>query len=157
MTEYIHYGSSELLQMQPIKNQHCWTKPSGGMWASPLKAKFGWKDWCLREQFHTGSLEQYFTFTLKEDAKIIHIYSIKDLKQLPKQKYNDLSEIYEMLDFEVLAKDYDGIELHLSEEKHVSRDISKCLYFRLYGWDCDSILLFNSDCIILDNIHQVGA
>ena len=56
-----------------------------------------------------------------------------------------------------LLKKKDEQIKNLIDRKNVSRDINNCLYFRLYGWDCDSILLFNSDCIVLDNIKQVGA
>lgn len=42
---------------------------------------------------------------------------------------------------------YDGIELHISEE---TTDLDKYdeLYFALYGWDCDSILIMNPDVVI---------
>ena len=41
--------------------------------------------------------------------------------------------------------EYDAIELHLSEE--VVDDYLESLYFKLYGWDCDSILIMNKDII----------
>ncbi len=146
--EYIHYGASNLHEISPIKNEHCFTKPQGGLWASSIDAKFGWKDWCLRENFFTGKLERFFTFRLKPDAKIIHIYSIDDLENLPKLKTEFSS--WTTLDFEQLAKEYDGIELHLSEEippKKKKKDSWNSLYFELYGWDCDSILIFNDKII----------
>ena len=36
---YIHYGctSFDKLKFQEIK---------GGLWASPIDAEYGWKDWC---------------------------------------------------------------------------------------------------------------
>ena len=42
-------------------------------------------------------------------------------------------------------KKYDAIELHLSDE--VTDDYLESLYFKLYGWDCDSILIMNPDII----------
>ncbi len=57
------------------------------------------------------------------------------------------------LDFEELSKSYDGIELHLSEEE--TEDIFNGLYWKLYGWDCDSILIFNKDIIVLEEKGQI--
>ena len=147
--EYIHFGATNLCDIEPIKNEHCFTKPLGGLWASPIDAQFGWKDWCLRENFCTGKLERSFIFKLKPNAKIIHIYSIDDLESLPQLQQETSS--WTTLDFEKLADEYDGIELHLSEEKPPKKKKTgrwNCLYFELYGWDCDSILLFNKDCIV---------
>ena len=43
------------------------------------------------------------------------------------------------LDFEKLSKEYDAIEVFISKDEQ--------LYWDLYGWDCDSILIMNSDII----------
>ena len=48
------------------------------------------------------------------------------------------------LDFEKLSKEYDAIEVNISE----CRD----LYYSLYGWDCDSIVIMNPD--IIEEIKQ---
>lgn len=70
--------------------------------------------------------------------------SVDDLKKLP--KYNALlgSTSY-LIDFEKAAKIYDGIQLHLSDEIRDRYDAG--LYARLYGWDCDSLLVMNPDII----------
>ena len=152
MGEYIHYGSKELHEIQPIKNQEYFTKPKGGLWASPVNAEFGWKEWCERENFRTNTEDNSFKFRVKDDSKIIHIRDKKDLDNLPKQKdrlgfgESPASMVY--LDFEKISQNYDGIELHLSEEKLQSiDDYCNGLYFRLYGWDCDSILIFTDKAI----------
>ena len=72
--EYIHYGNSKLHEISPIRNEHHFTKPHGGLWASPIDAQFGWKDWCLRENFCTGKLERNFIFKLKPNAKMVSSY-----------------------------------------------------------------------------------
>ncbi len=40
---YIHYGAKQFdpLLNFPIKNEHCWVKPEGGLWASRINASFG--------------------------------------------------------------------------------------------------------------------
>lgn len=42
---YIHYGAKQFdpLLNFPIKNEHCWVKPKGGLWGSRINASFGWK------------------------------------------------------------------------------------------------------------------
>ena len=145
-TEYIHYGSSELISISHIKNRRGFSKPQGGLWASQVDSKFGWKEWCDREKFRVNTLDNSFKFTLKDDAKIFHIYSINDLKQLPKQR-TEFELTWYCLDFEEIEKEFDGIELHLSEEKFEGENFGQGLYFALYGWDCDSILLFHNHAI----------
>ena len=149
--EYIHYGSKELHKIKPIKNRPYFPKPEGGLWASPVDAPFGWKEWCEREHFRENSEDNSFKFVVKDESKIIHIRDVKDLEKLPKQKdiygigSHEASTCY--LDFEKIQKDYDGIELHLSEEKKSVETFCNGLYFKLYGWDCDSILILNDNAI----------
>ena len=153
--QYIHYGSSQLYPIQSIHNMKMMPKPFGGLWASPTDSPFGWYEWCRREHFNIEALKTYFKFTLTDNAKIFHIYKVSDLDELPKQKPSeDFYDIkgYSIIDFEELQKTYDGIELHLSEEIY-PKDVNwsyQGLYWKLYGWDCDSILLFNSDVIKLE-------
>ncbi|MFR3519297.1 MAG: hypothetical protein ACLTT4_12785 [Coprobacillus cateniformis] len=45
-----------------------------------------------------------------------------------------------MLDFEELKRQYDAIEVNISNDYG--------LYWKLYGWDCDSILVMNSDVVV---------
>ena len=45
--------------------------------------------------------------------------------------------MFTMLDFEELKKEYDAIEVIISDG----------LYYALYGWDCDSILILNKDIV----------
>lgn len=148
MTKYIHYGSTSFQpdKFQPIKNNE-WggTKPIGGMWASPIDAECGWKQWCTSEEFWLDKLDANFEFSLSDDARVFHIKSVKDLKKLPEWKGLFDSTWY-CIDFEKAMKQYDAIELHLSDE--IKDDYLNSLYFRLYGWDCDSILIMNPDIIV---------
>lgn len=147
--KYIHYGHSSFNRnlFVPIRNREMFTKPSGGLWASAVDAGYGWKDWCICNDFNTHRLVDYFTFTLSENARVVHIDDVIQLNGLPQL---DGEMMWCTLDFEqLLAEGVDAIELHLSEEK---RDKTACilshgLYWELYGWDCDSILIMNPDVV----------
>ena len=84
------------------------------------------------------SVDNSFTFTLKDGAKVLEINSVKELKEVPKIKDDD-GVTYTMIDFEKLSESYDAIEVNISSDHN--------LYFSLYGWDCDSILIMNPDII----------
>lgn len=139
-TKYIHYGHTKFEpdRFKEIKNRFFFVKPSGGFWASPVDAKWGWKDWCEAEDFRECNIENSFKFTLKDTANVTHIHSVDDLEMLPKIGSNVTDQV--LLDFEKLCNDgVDAIELHLSDDNE--------LYWVLYGWDCDSILIMNPDII----------
>lgn len=140
---YIHYGDNRFIQekFMPPKNRPYFTKPFGGLWASRLDAEYGWKDWCADNDFRECEERDSFMFTLSDTASVFHIKSVLDLKKLPQQKH-ELRLAYD-LDFEeILRSGYDAIELHLSEDRE--------LYWELYGWDCDSIIVLNKDVIVLE-------
>ena len=140
MTTYIHYGSSKFYPFFPVRNNPYFTKPEGGLWASPVDAPLSWEKWCRREHQQLESLKEYFKFTLTEDAKILHLYSANQLNELPQIDFSGNIPIssknlmYTILDFEKIQQEYDGIELHLSEEVF-PEDVDwsyKGLYWKLY-------------------------
>lgn len=145
--EYIHYGHTLFDQdiFQPVKNQE-WgaAKPLGGFWASPVDAERSWKNWCEDEEFRLENLNTSFRFHLKDDARVFHIYRSDQLQQLPELD-TIIKVTWYCIDFEKAAENWDAIELHLSEE--ICDDYLESLYFRLYGWDCDSILIMNPEII----------
>mgnify|MGYP001623704021 CR=1 FL=1 len=139
---YIHYGHKHFdpNSFVEIKNT-MWNKPAGGLWASDINAKYGWKSWCEDENFCECNKENSFCFKLKEKSRILTINSHNDLFQLPLESgvHEYINRLCLCIDFEKLAREYDAIELLLSEDRR--------LYYDLYGWDCDSILILNKDCI----------
>ncbi|MHA1757370.1 MAG: hypothetical protein ACTSVV_11410 [Promethearchaeota archaeon] len=149
---FVHYGSTEfnIYQFDPVKNREDgWYKPIGGLWASPLNSEFGWKDWCKAEM-SKRECNPYnaFYFKLKENAKVYIIDSFKDAMNciLMKGINNKLH-----IDYEAMSRKYDAIFLTVKGEKETR--FSKPL--SLYGWDCESILIMNPDCIaILDNVFD---
>ena len=145
---YRHYGNDHFDKtlVKPIQNRDTWGKPAGGFWASRLNAKVSWKDWCIQEDFETQRLSKHFDFTLKDDANILVITNQSDYKTLLKEhsdwfvkpRWDFIDKPY--LDFEKLSKMFDGIEVYAGSDNE--------LYFDFYGWDCDSIVIFNNEKIV---------
>lgn len=150
MTEYIHCGSNHFYQnvFTPIKNvAYPWVKPDGGMWSSPVDSDNTWEDWCQENVFRIETLDKKFRFILAEGSIILKIRSNKDLDELYSQGYKriDLDQYPHLrgdeyyLDFEkLLADGYDAIQVTITNET----------YWSLYGWDCDTLLVLNPDCVI---------
>ena len=141
MKKYIHYGPEPFDRdlIEPIRNRQYFTKPWGGLWASPVDAEFGWKQWCEQENFARHRFGHSFIFTLSPEAKVLTISSSLDLHDLPLAGDSLLDEV--QLDFEELVRQgYDAVELELSRDGK--------LYWALYGWDCDSIVILNRDVIV---------
>lgn len=138
--EYIHYGHKhfEVNEFEPISNRELFPKPFGGFWASPVNAEYGWKDWNESEHFRECKLENSFKFRLNEKAKVLRIKSVNDLEELPKAQ--DGFGYMVILDFEKLTEQYDAIEVTIGYDRD--------LYYALYGWDCDSILIMNPDVVV---------
>lgn len=149
---YIHYGSANFHPegFTPITNSW-FTKPDGGLWASLDDEKiFSWKRWCDREEFRDCESEPYFKFTLKDSANVHRISNLEDLKKLPKietnSEFEDSKYSSYYIDFEkCLDQGIDAIELRIfSDWDNADPSI---LYWKLYGWDCDCILILKPDCI----------
>lgn len=132
---YIHYGSEKFYAdyFEPAKTKHLkdgpWIKPTGGLWASRADSSCGCNS---------------FAFKLKPKTKIFNIKSKEDIETLEKigvyENYGRPDRCLYGINIDPLVKSgYDGIEVFMNNE----------LYWDLYGWDYDSIILFNSDCIEL--------
>ena len=144
--KFIHYGHDkfEKDKFELVKNRLDASKPKGGLWASRIDSPNGWKDWWESNEFGTEKLTTSFMFTLKEDAKVLIITNTKQLEQLPKMKNPlPIPTMWSMIDYEALATEYDALELLISEDYE--------LYFSLYGWDCDSIVIMNPEVIIQES------
>ena len=148
--KYIHYGHFlfDKDEFIPVTNKPRSTKPRGGFWASRADTESGWKEYCEKNKYESWGIDRSFEFSLKEDSKILTITSSKQLETLPQLNKNELRRVWTELDFEELAKQYDAIEVLISEDFK--------LYFELHGWDCDSILIMNPDVIVVDNEWAEG-
>lgn len=146
MTEYIHYGDSNFdpgLCTRDVHSHHA--KPNKGIWASPVDAEFGWKDWCESEQWCPKGFnwKKSFIFTLTEEAKILYIHTEDDiLDYIIKDPddwniFNTKTSVSDSLNLEKLYNEFDGMELFMSEN-YVS------LHYSIFNsWDCDSIVVWN--------------
>lgn len=137
---YVHYGDDQFRTPKPVRNKDLpFTKPCGGFWASRKDDPQGWKSWCEAEEFWLEKLERHFLFRLKDGAKVLELSQKDQLDGLPQMAIWKKDDIYSdcRLDFELLALDYDAIEV---------TDIGQ-LYWPLYGWDCNSILIMNPDIV----------
>lgn len=143
--KFIHYGNCkfDINKFKPIRNRPKFTKPDGGFWASRVDSDTNWKNYCEANEFYDWIDSESFVFSLKEDAKVLTINNSKQLESLPQLNKNQYRRVFIELDFEQLAKEYDAIEVLISEDNK--------LYFELYGWDSDSILIMNPDIIISEN------
>lgn len=140
---YIHYGSAKYdpQKFEPISNAPYFNKPNGGLWASPVESKFGWKQWCESEDYKSCTEEDSFCFSLKNEAKVLRIDAVQTAKELPLQVTDMDSPIIHFYDFEqIKAEGVDAVEFI----------VSACpqLYWEMYGWDCDSVIVLNPDVII---------
>ena len=153
---YRHFGSSkfDMEIVNPIHNRPFSNKPFGGLWACPVEDKdIDWEEWCRREEFNLESLEEHFDFTIKDDSKIMVIKDIKNLDKLPRVKNPEFILEYDTMntniDFEELAKKYDGIMvwIYRSSDIDLTRMSFDGIYYRMYGWDVDTLVVFNPDII----------
>ena len=109
-------------------------KPFGGFW---LSINGSWEDWCKLEMPHwlKEEVEEYAI-----EGNFFYITKTEDVDKLPV-----FEKDYEKgIDFEKLSEKYDGVIFLLS----------RCpeLYYKLYGWDIDSVLIFNPDS--LKEVHK---
>ena len=143
---YIHYGNTHFdpALFCPILNRGLFVKPYGGLWASPVDACFGWKDWCRDSRFRVCDDNNSFTFTLSDKARVLVIDTNDKLKDLPQIEDEYALSMWCLLDFEKLEEEYDAIELVLSADSR--------LYWSLYGWDCDSILVMNPNVVVEEKL-----
>ena len=144
MTTYIHYGGNRFFpkQFRQIKNRPYFNKPYGGLWASPVDAEYGWKQWTEDNNFGVRNESDSFKFTILDGCEILHIRRKDDLDMLPVTTGKDVMDLTSIrcLDFErIRDSGFVAIELHLSQNWE--------LYWDLYGWDCDCILVLNPDAI----------
>lgn len=146
MKKYIHYGHKHFdrRRFEPIRNDgYFGVKPDGGFWASPIDAEYGWRDWNEESKFVDCSKKNSFTFSLAPTANVLVIDNKDKLCELPQRPSDGVEPPWFALDFEAIKNSgVDVIEYVLSSDPR--------LYWALYGWDCDSILVMNPDVVVED-------
>lgn len=148
---FIHYGHKQFnIQLfEAPTNRPYSNKPYGGLWASAVDAPYGWKRWCDDEHFRNCEDSNSFKFNIADNANIFEINSVADVELMPLQKDSHSYSTYNIraIDFEAMHNNsIDVIVFNLSNS---SRDnFFNDLYFALYGWDCDCILVLNPNVVI---------
>ena len=114
-------------------------KPCGGLWTSPIDSEYGWIDYIndkkLFKMYYYES--NYFDLEINTD-KILKIDSLKDIMKLPLHFF--MSNYRNKLNFENITKEYDAFWLTYEGMVDTKDNILK-------GWDCETILLLNKNCI----------
>jgi len=119
-------------------------KPIGGLWTSTYTPNSeypsAWVRWCSYEQPEWIKDVNFFLLIPKENINVFIINSLDDLKYLcEKFPYNRTLIPYASLDWEEIAKHYDGVMLTEKGEKE-----TRYTNPSLYGWDCESTLWFRN-------------
>lgn len=144
--QYLIMGINEINKelFNSIKN--CiYTKPTGGLWASPYtpnkEFKSDWIRWCSSEM--PDWLSNYgVLITLKSNSKGIMIDNYLDLNKLHNAYPGDYSFNLPCINFEAIAREYDVI--YLSRKGEIETRYTQPSF---YGWDCECILMMNLECI----------
>ena len=158
-TTYIHYGSPAFSHAEfvPATQEGCWVKPKGGLWGSPVDAEHSWKDWCEGEGFRECNEDNSFKFTVRDPKRIFYIDSEEAFDDwyskyvfIDAEKSAMLAGIrftkgfncgFDQINVQKMINDgWDGMEISLTDHWP--------LYNYLYGWDCDSVIIFNRDAIV---------
>lgn len=141
-SDFIHYGSGNFCieRFNHITKKDKYMKPrSGGLWASIYGKDGGWESWCEAEHYDKYNHKEraFFKFKLKPNTNLLYIDDaciVSDYKT-KKKLFDKLNYI----DWYRVSQDYDAVYFDLTE--------NCSLYMDFYGVDCDSICVFNPDCI----------
>ena len=142
--EFIHYGTKKFkcsLFKKATNDSYGWVKPKHGtgIWSSPNKSEYGWRNWCNQENFRDCNDEISFKFKLKHKSKIYIVDDVNDLEKLPSTE----NGYFKGLDFIKIAQSYDAILLTEKGQRKTRHGYPK----NLYGWDCECLLVLNKKCM----------
>lgn len=136
----IHYGADtyDPAKFKPVQNRNH-VKPYGGLWASPVNAEYGWREWCLGEDFQVESLDQSFTFWYEGNVLIVNSHA--DMAKMYWRRVGSM----DYPDYERMVRG--GVDaIYLTDRGQQETRYSFPLGTRdLYGWDCESVLIMNPE------------
>ena len=156
---FVHYGSTEfdIDVFERAYTRSFDVKPESGFWASPKDSENDWDSWCKREQFHKNHPNIRCEFTIEPGAKVMHVSTLDDilflLQNYPTQlqsgvlpwgNYMEAGLPHLMIDYEAMSKDFDGLSYDHAALGNI-----------LGPWDCDSICIFNPECMRFREIELV--
>lgn len=125
-------------------------KPKTAWWGSPLNASFGWKDWCINEEFGKYDFNNPIIWHLDLQAKIFKI------------DWEDVQSPYSLLLDYVVDSTYNTYIDFIKMKKngiHAVELMDACIGHMFINpievmfnsWDCESICVLDSSMIIFDN------
>jgi len=153
----VHYTNNKdwrLHQVRIRNRDHL--KPDGGIWACPVDASFGWREWC-KEKGHTDQwgkpfpiylevcMERAIVVERREDLeKLVWVPMFGDASYLSWLKRPDWVEMKRL-----------GVDVVYVTEKGEQATRFGRFSERgtlpgqdLYGWDCDSILILRERAVL---------
>lgn len=117
-------------------------KPCGGLWASSVTSRDGWREFCVGEGFHTYTLDKCTGFHLRPEVRVFEISSVQDAERLKKSFRLECPGIpLAAIDYESVKKHYDAVEI---------TRMNNGVYYAMLPWDCESIAVLNPDMIEID-------
>ena len=132
-------------KMHPVKNtNNPFYKPQGGLWTSTLlpDGESAWTNFCDEANFHLDDVEYYTHIMVEPTAKLYRIDTMADLKKIA--SVEPTLKKWGYIDFEELAKEYDGI--YLSEQGLLATRVFDMLEhpINLNTWDTECTLWFRN-------------
>lgn len=163
MTKYISIGHHiSIDSITPITNTKfkALPKPNGGLWLStytPNEEFLSEWDMASNDMFGSNDHKPCSLITLKESTRIYTINSHADLTPFV-NKYKVIEKDpalqgilstleFAPIDFETVCKDYDCIHLTSIGQCRTRFSAGKDSPYSLYGWDSESLLVLNKECI----------
>ena len=147
--------------------------PSNVLWTSPYNPKnglTGWQEWLKLSGFSkknsrystAKNKEQWgetnWHIVPKEDCRILVINTKKDLLKLEKYRFNKYPEIRDnIINYEVMAKDYDAFYITENGFDESQKDNSSVYFYDFYTWECTTCIFFhpNSYMMMTDDEYQL--
>jgi len=137
MVDCIHYTANESWALKPImvaNGSH--SKPFGALWASPVDSGQGWAQWCRVAGYRLGSLATAISLDISLENALV-IDSQADLGRLDWRQ----DGLYRYPDWESMANR--GVDV-----VYLTSDGLDATRWELYGWDCESVVVLNSQAVI---------
>lgn len=145
---YIHYNSDtfdkeRLKRALTHDNKYRRGDKPFGLWASPVNAKYGWKEWCEDEEWRLDRLNESFEFSLSPEAKILTINKLEDAADFLIVDHAGMYSTQYYLNLPMIYDRYDAMEVNMSNDYMHLHDNNV-----FYSWDVDSIVIWNPDVIV---------
>jgi len=142
-----HYSGTPIEKLEvdydylPRPAQYCEGKPYG-LWISVEDdPEDGWKAWCLNEDYNIEDLKHKYKVNLKNDAKILHLKTAKEIFDFSKEYRKPTQSPFPLDDWDTSKIDWQRLRDHyegiiISPYQWECRLALESGWY--YGWDCSS-------------------